>query len=332
MLVLGIESSCDETAAAVVRGGREVLSSVVAVQDDLHRPYGGVVPEMASRRHLEVCAPVVARALAEAGVGLNDLSGLAVTRGPGLMGSLLVGLNLAKGFSLVTGLPLVGVDHLEAHIFSGLLAARPGFPFVALVVSGGHTNLYLVRDLGRYDLLGATRDDAAGEAFDKVAKLYGLGYPGGVAIERLAAEGDPESIKFPRPMLGDDSLNFSFAGLKTAVVNFKRTDAGQASVADVAASFQRAVVEVLTEKSRQALRTTGCRALIVGGGVAANTALRDALRRMTAEEGVELFPTPKALCTDNAAMVALVGTFRLMRGERLDLSEDAYSRPVRSAG
>lgn len=332
MLVLGIESSCDETAAAVVRGGREVLSSVVAVQDDLHRPYGGVVPEMASRRHLEVCAPVVARALAQAGVGLNDLSGLAVTRGPGLMGSLLVGLNLAKGLALVTGLPLVGVDHLEAHIFFGLLAARPGFPFVALVVSGGHTNLYLVRDLGRYELLGATRDDAAGEAFDKVAKLYGLGYPGGVAIEQTAADGDAGSIKFPRPMLGDDSLNFSFAGLKTAVVNFKRTDAGQASVADVAASFQRAVVEVLTEKSRQALRKTDCRALIVGGGVAANTALRDALKRMTAQEGVDLFATPKALCTDNAAMVALVGTFRLMRGERLDLSEDAYSRPVRSAG
>ncbi len=330
MLVLGIESSCDETAAAVVRGGREVLSSVVAVQDDLHRPYGGVVPEMASRRHLEVCAPVVARALAEAGVGLDDLSGLAVTRGPGLMGSLLVGLNLAKGISLVTGLPLVGVDHLEAHIFSGLLAARPAFPFVALVVSGGHTNLYLVRDLGRYELLGATRDDAAGEAFDKVAKLYGLGYPGGIVIEKVAAGGDPASIKFPRPMLGDDSLNFSFAGLKTAVVNFLRADAGATPVADVAASFQAAVVDVLVEKSRQALRLTGCRNLSLGGGVAANSFLRARLKQMAAEEGADLWLTPKDLCTDNAAMVAAVGSCRLMRGERLGPEDDAYSRPVRS--
>jgi N6-L-threonylcarbamoyladenine synthase len=331
MLVLGIESSCDESAAAVVEGGRRIVSSVVATQDDLHGPFGGVVPEMASRRHLEVMAPVVGRALDEAGVSIRDLSGVAVTRGPGLMVSLLVGFNLAKGLARAAGLPLVGVDHLEAHIFSVLLAARPPFPFVSLVVSGGHTNLYLVTGLGKYRLLGATRDDAAGEAFDKVAKLYGLGYPGGVVIERVAAGGDPHRLEFPRPMLHEPDLNFSFAGLKTAVVNFHRSDAGATPAAFVAASFQAAVVEVLVEKSRRALKATGCTALSLGGGVAANSALREGLGQMAAEEGADLFLTPKSLCTDNAAMVAAVGTYRLMAGERLGPEDDAYSRPVRSA-
>ena len=335
MLVLGIETSCDETAAAVIDWSGpakppRVLSNVVATQDHLHGPYGGVIPEVASRRHLEVTAPVVRSALTEAGVELGDLDGLAATRGPGLMGSLLVGLNLAKGLSLTSGLPLVGVDHLEAHIFSVFLHATPGFPFVALVVSGGHTNLYEVTGFGHCRLLGATRDDAAGEAFDKVAKLYGLGYPGGKVIETLAAEGDPGAIVFPRPMLGSGDLDFSFSGLKTAVVNFKRQNGDQAEKRDVAACFQAAVVDVLVQKTLAAVEFTGAAEVVLAGGVAANGALRDSMRQTGQERGASVHVPPRAFCTDNGAMVALTGAYRLERGERLPSDADAYSRPVRA--
>ncbi len=328
MNVLGIESSCDETAAAVVTDGRRILSSVVASQELVHAPYGGVVPELASRRHLEVIVPVVEDALARAGVKLGDLDGIAVTQGPGLVGSLLVGCSLAKALAWVTGLPLVGVNHLEGHIFAAFLTPLPPeYPFLALVVSGGHTALYHAPAPLRYELVGQTRDDAAGEAFDKVAKLLGLGYPGGPAIERTARAGNPAAVAFPLAQMTDQAPDFSFSGIKTAASLLVRRTAplSAAAVADVSASFQAAVVKMLVRKTVRAAVRRGVRRLVLTGGVAANQALREALAAEAQERGLELHvPTP-GLCTDNAAMIAAAGAARLAAGERASL--DLNARP-----
>ena len=310
MRILGIETSCDETAAAVVDDGRAIRSSVVASQADLHARYGGVVPEIASRAHVELIDDVIEEALVEAGVTLADLDAVAAVHGPGLAGALLVGVSAAKAIALATGLPYVGVHHHEAHVYAALLQdpeLEP--PLVTLVVSGGHTLLIAMEDHGRYRVLGQTVDDAAGEAFDKVARFCGLGYPGGPAIDAIAAEGDPAAIRFPRPML-DDGLDFSFSGLKTAVVQYVRAHP-DAAVADVAASFQAAVVDVLVTKLEAAAADAGMGTVVVGGGVAANRALRARLAERAAAGGLRVVVPDLALCTDNAAMVAGVAAFRL---------------------
>src|SRR5262245_29806398 len=276
MIVLGIETSCDETAAAVLDGGRKVLSSIVASQDDVHGPYGGVVPELASRRHLQVIGPVIRRALESAGVTWRDLDAIAVTQGPGLVGSLLIGCSMAKSIAYARALPLVGVNHLEGHIYAAFLADQPpSYPFLALVVSGGHTALYLARARACYERIGQTRDDAAGEAFDKVAKLLGLGYPGGPVIERVAAGGDAKAIAFPTAQMSDGAPDFSFSGIKTAVsLHVRRAGSlGPAQVADIAASFQATVVKMLVRKTVRAARQLGVGRLVLTGGVAANAAL-----------------------------------------------------------
>jgi N6-L-threonylcarbamoyladenine synthase len=326
MIVLGIETSCDETAAAVLEGGRKVLSSVVASQDDVHGPYGGVVPELASRRHLEVLTPVLRRALETAGVGLADIEGIAVTQGPGLVGSLLVGCSAAKAIAYARGLPLVGVNHLEGHIYAAFLEEPPPlYPFLALVVSGGHTALYLARACGQYERIGQTRDDAAGEAFDKVAKLLGLGYPGGPVIERVGAAGDPRAIAFPSAHMSDGAPDFSFSGIKTAVSLYVRRAGALRpdQVADVAASFQATVVKMLVREAIRAAHASGVHRLVLTGGVAANSALRETLGRECAERGWELHIPSRRLCTDNAAMIAAAGHDRLEAGERAALTMNA---------
>jgi N6-L-threonylcarbamoyladenine synthase len=326
MIVLGIETSCDETAAALVDGGRKILSSVVASQDDVHAPYGGVVPELASRRHLEVLMPVIRRALDTASLSLDDVDGLAVTQGPGLVGSLLIGCSAAKAIAWSRRRPLVGVNHLEGHIYAAFLEGDPpAFPFLALVVSGGHTALYLAREPRRYERIGQTRDDAAGEAFDKVAKLLGLGYPGGPVIERTARTGDPRAIAFPTAHMSDGTPDFSFSGIKTAVsLHVRRAGAlDPARVADIAASFQATVVKMLVRKTVKAALRTGVPRLVLTGGVAANTALREALEGECRERGWTLHVPSRRLCTDNAAMIAAAGHDRLEAGERAPLSLNA---------
>ncbi len=309
-LVLGIETSCDETAAAVVARGVEVRSSVVSSQVDIHARFGGVVPEIASRAHVELLTPVVAQALVESGVEGPDVDAVAATYGPGLIGSLLVGLAGAKALALVWDVPFVGVNHLEAHLYSPFLedpALEP--PLVALLVSGGHTMLVAMEGHGRYRILGSTVDDAAGEAFDKVARFLGLGYPGGPAIDRLAITGDPTAIAFPRAMPGA-SLDFSFSGLKTAVVTYVRAHP-EVATEDVAASFQQAVVDVLVDKTRRAAREAGVSTVCLGGGVAANSALRERFLDVCTEDGLAGFLPSRSMCTDNAAMVAAAGWWRL---------------------
>jgi N6-L-threonylcarbamoyladenine synthase len=326
MLVLGIETSCDETAAAVLDGGRKVLGQIVASQDKVHGPYGGVVPELASRRHLEDILPVVTGALEQAGVGLGDLGGIAVTHGPGLVGSLLIGCSVAKALAYVHRLPLVGVNHLEGHIYAAFLEEpAPTYPFLALVVSGGHTALYLARAPRQYARIGQTRDDAAGEAFDKVAKLLGLGYPGGPLIERSAKTGDPRAIAFPSAQMSDGAPDFSFSGIKTAVSLFvKRNGPLDArAVADVAASFQATAVKMLVRKTARAAFSLGVRRILLTGGVAANGALRAAFQAECAERRWELFVPSRALCTDNAAMIAAAGHDRLVAGERAPMTLNA---------
>jgi N6-L-threonylcarbamoyladenine synthase len=326
MLVLGIESSCDETAAAVLADGRRILSNVVASQDAIHAPYGGIVPELASRRHLEVIVPVVDRALADAGVGLADLDGIAVTQGPGLVGSLLVGVQVAKAIALVHGKPLVPVHHVEGHIYAAFLTDDPpSHPFIALVVSGGHTALYHARAPLDYALIGQTRDDAAGEAFDKVAKLLGLGFPGGPLIEGTARAGDPKAVTFPLAQMSDRAPDFSFSGIKTSVSLYAKRQAplSTGQIADVAASFQAAVVKMLVRKTVKAALRLGVKRLVLTGGVAANGPLRAGLAAEAAEHGLTLHVPPPRLCTDNAAMITAAGTERLRAGERATLTLNA---------
>ncbi len=308
--ILGIETSCDETAAAVVVDGRDVLSSVVSSQVDLHARFGGVVPEIASRAHVELLTPVVARALVEAGIDDDHVDAVAATVGPGLVGALLVGVSAAKTLALVWDVPFVAVNHLEAHLYAALLE-EPGleFPVVVLLVSGGHTLLVLMEGHGRYRVLGSTIDDAAGEAFDKVARYLGLGYPGGPAVDHIAMEGDPEAIAFPRAIL-DEGYDFSFSGLKTSVVNHVRRNPDVAT-ADVAASFQEAVVDVLVTKARRAGRDHGAKGLVLAGGVAANSQLRERVIDACMADGLHPFLPSRSMCTDNAAMVAATGWYRL---------------------
>jgi N6-L-threonylcarbamoyladenine synthase len=309
-IVLGIETSCDETAAACVMGGTDVLSSVVSSQVELHAQFGGVVPEIASRAHVELVVPVIARSVVEAGIEDARVDAVAATVGPGLIGALLVGVSTAKALALVWDVPFVGVNHLEAHLYAALLEdPHLDFPLVVLLVSGGHTILVSMEGHGRYRLLGQTIDDAAGEAFDKVARYLGLGYPGGPAIDREAGRGDPTAIQFPRAML-DEGLDFSFSGLKTAVVNHVRRHPDVAT-ADVAASFQQAVVDVLVTKARRAASEVGAKAIALGGGVAANTQLRERLLDVCEEDGLHAFVPSHSMCTDNAAMIASTAWYRL---------------------
>jgi N6-L-threonylcarbamoyladenine synthase len=309
-VVLGIETSCDETAAAVLNGPTTVLSSVVSSQVDLHARYGGVVPEIASRAHVDLLMPVVAQSLVEAGVADGDIEAVGATVGPGLVGSLLVGISAAKALALAWDVPFVGVNHLEAHLYAGFIEDPAlELPVVVLLVSGGHTLLVHMEDHGRYHVLGQTIDDAAGEAFDKVARFLGLGYPGGPAIDRVAMHGDPTAIRFPRAM-ATEGLDFSFSGLKTAVVNHVRKHPDVATE-DVAASFQEAVVDVLITKAQRAAEVVGAKGLVLGGGVAANSVLRERWFDACEAVGAHAFVPSRAMCTDNAAMVASAAWWRL---------------------
>jgi N6-L-threonylcarbamoyladenine synthase len=324
-LVLGIETSCDETAAALVLGGNDVVSSVVSSQIEIHAHFGGVVPEIASRAHLDALNPVVARAIVEAGVDDSRIDAVACTVGPGLIGALLVGVSAAKALALAWDVPFVGVNHLEAHLYSAFLEDPSlEFPLVVLLVSGGHTMLIEMQGHGEYRLLGQTIDDAAGEAFDKVARFLDLGYPGGPAIDEAAMNGDPDAIRFPRALSDDrDNLNFSFSGLKTAVMNYVRKHPDVAS-ADVAASFQTAVVDVLVNKARRASEMVGAKGIVLGGGVAANSLLREEMLGACATAGVRGFLPSRAMCTDNAAMIAATGWYRLASDGPTSLDVGAF--------
>lgn len=326
MLCLGIETSCDETAAAVVRDGRVALSDVVSTQIDIHRRWGGVIPELASRNHLLQVMPVIDEALTRAKLVLSDLDVIAVTSGPGLQGALLVGLQVAKSLSLATGLPLVGVNHLEGHLLAIRLSLdAPEPPFLGLVVSGGHTTLYEVPAFGTYKKLGTTRDDAAGEAYDKVARLLGLPYPGGQPIDELAQRGDPKAIAFPRALKSHDVPDWSFSGLKTAVLHHVQqhgVPTGQA-LADLCASFQEAVADALTMKVMLGAKKAGATQLVLCGGVAANSRLRGLAQERADEAGVKLYLPPKRLCTDNGAMIAVAGAEAYRRGVRSEFSLNA---------
>lgn len=330
MIILGIDTSCDDTSAGVVVDGRRVLSNIVHSQVKIHHPHGGVVPELASREHIKNIMPVVEEALRRADVGLRELDGIAVTIGPGLVGALLVGLYYAKGVSYASHIPLVAVNHLEGHILSIFLEDRvPGFPFVALTVSGGHTNLYHVGGFGQYTLMGQTLDDAAGEAFDKVAKISGLGYPGGIAIEKVARQGRGDRIRFPRAYLTRESLDFSFSGLKTAVSLFMKQweeEKKDVTLADIGASFQESVVDVLVDKAIRALKREDAASIVLGGGVACNRRLRERMKERATEEGAQVYTPRPQYCTDNGAMIAVAGYHRLLRGECADLHTDVRSK------
>ncbi|QSQ19241.1 tRNA (adenosine(37)-N6)-threonylcarbamoyltransferase complex transferase subunit TsaD [Pyxidicoccus parkwayensis] len=320
MLVLGLETSCDETAAAVVEDGRRVLSDVVSTQVDIHRRWGGVVPELASRNHIVQVMPVVHEALTRAQKTLDDVDLIAVTSGPGLIGALLVGVQVAKGLSLATGKPFVGANHLEGHLLAiRLIEEAPEPPFLGLVVSGGHTSLYDVQAYGRYKLVGSTRDDAAGEAYDKTARILGLPYPGGLPIDQLAQQGDPEAIRFPRALPGDN-FDVSFSGLKTAVLHHvqKHGVPGGQALADLCASFQEAVADVLSKKLVAAARRLGHKQLVLCGGVAANSRLRALCKARAEERGLSMYLPPVRLCTDNGAMIAVAGYEAYRRGLRGD--------------
>ncbi len=344
MLILGIDTSCDDTSASVVESGTEIISNIISSQSEIHRKYGGIVPELASRRHIEMILPVVGEAMKKSGVSYGDLSCIAVCKGPGLIGSLLIGCSFAKALSYAKKLPLVAVNHLEGHVFSIFLEEKkPDYPFIALIVSGGHTCLHRVEGFGKYFELGRTRDDAAGEAYDKVSQLLGLGYPGGPVIDKLARGGNAGAIHFPRAYL-PESLDFSFSGLKTAVLNFVKSDGrlsahpspsgGEGSggseisalINDIAASFQAAVIDVIVRKTEWAVRKERISRVVLSGGVAANSALRKRMQEMAVDREIELFIPSLSLCTDNAAMIAAAGYHHFMTGNLagLDLNPVAY--------
>lgn len=324
-LVLGIETSCDETSAAVVQNGTEILSNVISSQIDIHRKFGGVVPEVASRRHVERITLIIQKALEDAGTKLEEVDAIAVTKGPGLVGALLIGVAAAKALAFATGKPLVPVHHIAGHIYANHLVKPLSFPSVALVVSGGHTELIYMKQHNHFERLGKTRDDAAGEAFDKVARLMKLPYPGGPQIDRLAMQGEPR-YELPRAWLEPDSLDFSFSGLKSAVMNLvghARQRGEEVNYTDLATSFQTAVLDVLVEKSVRAVKKTGVKHLLLAGGVSANSGLRVRLMERAGQEGIDLRIPPLELCTDNAAMIAAAGTYQFLDGKRADLSLNA---------
>ena len=339
--ILAIESSCDETAAAVLKDGRHILSDIVGYQWDIHGKYGGIVPELACRRHIEVIYPITEEAIKKAGIELSDLNAIAVTSGPGLIGALLVGVSFAKSLSYSLRIPLIGVNHLEGHLWAIALEKRVRRPFIGLVVSGGHTNLYYVEEFGNYRLLGSTFDDAAGEAFDKVSKILGLGYPGGPAIEHCAESGDPKAITFPRALIKEKGFDFSFSGIKTAVLSYIRKRYTVLNVddipnilngeerlrADIAASFQQAVIDILVSKTIRAARETGIYSVVVSGGVACNRLLRDEMIYYAKKYGIKVYIPWSKYCTDNASMIAWVGHRYYKKGifADLGLNPDAQS-------
>jgi N6-L-threonylcarbamoyladenine synthase len=325
MLILGIDTSCDDTAASVVEDGQKIISNIVSTQNEIHKKYGGIVPELASRRHIEMIWPVVDEALKQADVTFTDISAIAVCHGPGLIGSLLIGVCFAKSLAYINKKPLLAVNHLEGHIFSSFLEKpTPGFPLIALIASGGHTNIYRVDGFGKYTELGRTLDDAAGEAFDKVAKILDLGYPGGPLIDALSRKGNAEAIFFPRPVI-HKSLDFSFSGLKTAVINYIRKYPSRKKE-DIAASFQTAVIDVLVQKTLDAARRENVSTVVLAGGVSANTALRIMFEQIAQKENRKTFLLPQFLCTDNAAMIAAAGFSHYQNGRlaNYDLNPKAY--------
>lgn len=328
MLILGIDTSCDDTSASVVKDGTHILSNIVSSQTDLHKNYGGIVPELASRRHIENIIAVIERALDDAKITLSDIEVIAVCHGPGLIGSLLVGCCFVKSFAYALNKPVVTVNHLEGHIYSIFLTDnKPDFPFLSLIISGGHTSIYFVHDHGRYEELGRTRDDAVGEAYDKVSKMLGLGYPGGPIIDRLASLENKSSINLPIPLL-PNTLDFSFSGLKTSVKNLIKQVGilKENMIRDISSSFQNVIIEVLTKKVKWAVRSTGIKRVVLSGGVAANSGLRKTMLEVSKEEGFEVFLPPIKLCTDNGAMIASAGYYRYKRGEKaeLDFNPKAY--------
>jgi N6-L-threonylcarbamoyladenine synthase len=329
LLILGIDTSCDDTSTSVVEDGINIISNSISNQTEIHKKYGGIVPELASRRHIEMIWPVVDESLKAAQIKLEDLSAIAVCYGPGLIGSLIVGCSFAKALCYSKDIPLIAVNHLEGHVFSSFLEEpRPTYPFLALIVSGGHTCLYTIKGFNQYKELGRTRDDAAGEAYDKVSKLLGLGYPGGPAIDRLAQDGNPDAIHFPRAYM-PESFDFSFSGLKTAVLNFVREQKAESmgqTLNDIAASFQASVIDVIVRKTELAIEKEGIRKLTVSGGVAANSKLRRRMKEMAAEKKVEIFIPSVSLCTDNAAMIAAAGYSHFKAGNiaEFTLNPQAY--------
>ncbi len=329
MIVLGIESSCDETAAALVKDGKTILASVIASQTETHHKYGGVVPEIASRMHIEAIVPVVDKTLLDAGLSLDQIDAVAVTRGPGLIGALLIGFSFAKALAYALNIKFVGVNHLEGHINSIYLNDNtPDFPFISLVASGGHTNIYYINSPDNFELMGQTRDDAVGEAFDKVSKMIGLGYPGGSAIEKLAEKGDPSKISFPRTYLEKDSFDFSFSGIKSSVLRYINSNKEklQSLKPDIAAGFQEAVIDVLIHKLIKACLKTRCSDIAITGGVAANHTFYEKLSREAAKYSINVFVPPKSLCGDNAAMIAARGYSMVKEKNFSRFDDDVFSR------
>ncbi len=327
LTLLAIESSCDETSAAIIEDGTKVRSNIVASQIDIHKEYGGVVPEIASRKHVELIMPVIDKAIKEAGVSKEDIDGVAVTNGPGLIGALMVGLSTAKAMAFALGVPLIGVNHLQAHMSAIHLEHEISFPFVGLVVSGGHTSLYLVSSYTEFEMLGKTRDDAAGEAFDKAAKVLGLPYPGGIEIDKLAKKGNREAIPFPRPFMNSSTLDFSFSGVKTSVVYYlrKHPDPNQEELQDICASYQEAIVETLVKKTIIAAKQNDVNSVVIAGGVACNSRLRELSKEELEKEGVSVYiPSPK-YCTDNAAMIGSLGGFMFQKGDTSELGITPFS-------